>query len=92
VRSRGYTVHFVGGEPPATDFIRHLFTVVLYEHDRQGANVVATAPGHVVAYEGASRTHAALRRAGITVTTFQARELWPFNGGPHCLTMPLERG
>jgi arginine deiminase len=92
VRSRGYTVHFVGGEPPATDLIRHLFTVVLYEHDRQGANVVATAPGHVVAYEGASRTHAALRRAGITVTTFQARELWPFNGGPHCLTMPLERG
>lgn len=92
VRSRGYTVHFVGGEPPATDLIRHLFTVVLYEHERQGANVVATAPGHVVAYEGASRTHAALRRAGFTVTTFQARELWPFNGGPHCLTMPLERG
>ena len=91
VRSRGYTVHFVGGEIPAADPIRHLFTVVLDEHERQGANVVATSPGHIVAYEGAPRTHAALRSAGITVTTFPARELWPWDGGPHCLTMPLER-
>jgi arginine deiminase len=92
VRSRGYAVHFVGGEPATDNPIRHLFTTVLYEHERQGANVVATSPGHVVAYEGALRTHAALRRAGITVTTFPARELWPWDGGPHCLTMPLERG
>jgi arginine deiminase len=92
VRSRGYQVHFVGGELPSTEIIRHLFTTVLYEHERQGANVVATAPGHVIAYEGAPQTHAALRRAGITVTTFPGRELWPWEGGPHCLTMPLERG
>jgi arginine deiminase len=92
VRGRGYAVHFVGGEPPSSDLIRHLFAVVLAEHQRQGANVVATAPGHVVAYEGSPQTHAALRRAGISVTTFAARELWPWNGGPHCLTMPLERG
>ena len=92
VRSRGYVVHFVGGEPPTTDVIRHLFSTVLYEHERQGANVVATSPGHVIAYEGAPHTHAALRRAGISVTTFPGRELWPWEGGPHCLTMPLERG
>jgi arginine deiminase len=92
VRSRGYTVHFVGGEPPATDPIRHLFKTVLPEHEHQGANVVATSPGHVVAYDGAEQTHAALRRAGIQVTTFSGRELWPRDGGPHCLTMPLERG
>lgn len=92
VRSRGYKVHFVGGEPPDTDSIRHLFTTVLYEHERQGANVVATSPGNVIAYEGATHTHAALRRAGINVTTFPGRELWPWDGGPHCLTMPLERG
>jgi len=92
VRSRGYRVHFVGGEPPDTDTIRHLFTTVLYEYERQGANVVATSPGNVIAYEGATHTHAALRRAGINVTTFPGRELWPWDGGPHCLTMPLERG
>jgi arginine deiminase len=92
VRSRGYSVHFVGGDPPTTDLIRHLFAVVLEEHHRQAANVVATSPGRVVAYEGAPLTHAALRRSGIEVTTFPARELWPFDGGPHCLTMPLERG
>ena len=91
VRSRGYRVHFVGGEPSETDAIRHLFTRVLYEHERQGANVVATSPGNVIAYEGATYTHAALRRAGINVTTFSGRELWPWDGGPHCLTMPLER-
>lgn len=92
VRSRGYTVHFVGGDPPATEPIRHLFRTVLPEHEYQGANVLATSPGHVVAYEGATQTHAALRRAGIQVTTFSGRELWPRDGGPHCLTMPLERG
>lgn len=92
VRKAGYTVHFVGGEPPGADLMRHLFAVVLPEHQHQGANVVATAPGHIVAYEGSPHTHAALRSAGITVTTFVARELWPWNGGPHCLTMPLERG
>ena len=92
VRSRGYRVHFVGGDPPETETIRHLFTTVLYEHERQGANVVATSPGNVIAYEGATHTHAALRRAGINVTTFPGRELWPWDGGPHCLTMPLERG
>jgi arginine deiminase len=92
VRSRGYNVYFVGGEPPSSDQIRHLFATVLYEHEHQGANVVASSPGHIIAYEGAPQTHAALRRGGITVTTFAARELWPWNGGPHCLTMPLERG
>ncbi len=92
VRSRGYTVHFVGGDVPASDPIRHLFQTVLPEHEHQGANVVATSPGHVIAYEGAAQTQAALKRAGIQVTTFSGRELWPRDGGPHCLTMPLERG
>lgn len=92
VRSRGYSVHFVGGELPPSDPIRHLFQTVLPEHEHQGANVVATSPGHVIAYEGAAKTQAALKLAGIEVTTFSGRELWPRDGGPHCLTMPLERG
>lgn len=93
VRSKGYTVHWVGGErPDPADQLRHLFQAVMHEHRRQGANVVATGPGEIVAYAGAPRTHAALRTAGVKVTAFEARELWPWNGGPHCLTMPLERG
>jgi arginine deiminase len=92
VRTLGYQVHFVGGDPPTSDSLRHLFSTVFYEHEHQGANIVATSPGHIVAYEGSPQTHAALRRKGITVTTFPARELWPWEGGPHCLTMPLERG
>ena len=62
------------------------------EHAKQVANVVAVAPGRVAAYEGAPRTHAAPRAAGVKVDTFPARELWTGNGGPHCLTLPLERG
>lgn len=93
VRSKGYAVHWVGGErPDPADQLRHLFQAVMHEHRRQGANVVATAPGKIVAYAGAPRTHSALRAAGVEVTAFEARELWPWNGGPHCLTMPLERG
>jgi arginine deiminase len=92
VRGRGYQVTFVGGDVPQTDTLRHFFTDVMHEHGRQGANVVATSPDKIVAYEGATHTHAALRKAGVDVKTFPARELWPWNGGPHCLTMPLERG
>lgn len=93
VRSKGYAVHWVGGDrPDPTDQLRHLFQAVMHEHRRQGANVVATAPNKIVAYAGAPRTHAGLRAGGVEVTAFEARELWPWNGGPHCLTMPLERG
>lgn len=92
VRREGYTVHFVGGPPPKDPDLEHFLKVVLDEHGKQAANVVATAPGQVVAYEGAARTHAALRAAGIRVSTFPGRELWTGNGGPHCLTLPLERG
>lgn len=92
VRQRGYEVVFVGGQPPETPDLEYLIEVVLREHALQAANVVATAPGRVIAYEGATRTHAALTAAGVHVSTFDARELWPWNGGPHCLTLPLERG
>ena len=83
---------FVGGPPAAETDLAHFFSVVMAEHQKQAANVVATAPGRVVAYEGSPHTHAALRAAGVMVETFPARELWPGNGGPHCLTLPLERG
>jgi arginine deiminase len=91
-KQQGWTIHFVGGPPPAETDLVHFFRVVMVEHEKQAANVVATSPGHILAYEGAARTHADLRAGGVKVETFAARELWPGNGGPHCLTLPLERG
>jgi len=92
VRRQGYDVVHVGGAPPAAPDVEYLVEVVLREHALQAANVVATAPRQVIAYAGATRTHAALQAAGVAVSAFEARELWPWNGGPHCLTLPLERG
>ena len=91
VRREGYRVDFVGGTPPKDPDLQYLFDVVMDEHSRQAANVVATAPLQVVAYGGSPRTHEGLRQAGVQVSAFEARELWPGNGGPHCLTLPLER-
>lgn len=92
VRKRGYDVQFVGGPPPKSPDFEYLFEVVLAEHARQAANVVATGPGKVIAYDGSPRTNKALEVAGVQVATFPGRELWMGNGGPHCLTLPLERG
>lgn len=93
VRARGYRVTHVGGRGPEagqegfTAFMRD----TLGEMRRQASNVVATAPGQVLAYDGSPLTEAALERDGIDVTPFPARELWANYGGPHCLTMPLRR-
>jgi arginine deiminase len=92
VRRQGWTVHYVGGPAPAETDLVHFFRVVMVEHEKQAANVVAASPGRILAYDGAPRTHADLRAGGVKVDTFAARELWPGNGGPHCLTLPLERG
>lgn len=91
VRSQGYDVQFVGGPPPPSPNFEHMFRTVLAEHARQAANVVATAPNDVISYDGGARTIDALRRSGVKVATFPGRELWIGNGGPHCLTLPLER-
>lgn len=96
LRARGYEIIFAGGERPADDtsFERTAqFTseVVVRELRGQAANVIATAPGKVIAYEGNPATISALKRAGIEVTTFRGTELGRNNGGPHCMTMPLLR-
>lgn len=92
LRREGWDVAPVGGDAAPAEELEHFCRVVIPEHQRQAANVVALSPGHVIAYEGAPRTEAALRARGVTVETFFARDLWFHNGGPHCLTLPLERG
>jgi arginine deiminase len=57
----------------------------------QAANFVAVAPGKVLSYSGNPLTQRAMEASGIQVQTFKATDIVKNNGGPHCLTMPLER-
>jgi arginine deiminase len=93
VRQQGWRITPVGGPVPSGDeaAFRHFMSVVHPELHRQAANVVQAVPGRVIAYAGNPRTKAALEADGIAVDSFEARELWAWSGGPHCLTQPLER-
>ncbi|TRO96496.1 hypothetical protein FKB34_03390 [Glycocaulis profundi] len=94
VKERGYQVTYVAGQEPddSAEGFAAFMRDTLGELRRQASNVVATAPGAVIAYDGSPLTRAALERDGVSVATFEARDLWANHGGPHCLTMPLRRG
>lgn len=91
LRKQGYQVDYVGGPLPDQNHYQHVIEKVLRESRFMGANIVAVRPGTILSYDGLPHTTQGLIKSGVSVIDFPSNELVRANGGPHCLTLPLQR-
>ena len=61
------------------------------EQWNDAANTLAIAPNHVICYDRNIITNQLFKDAGITFYPMPSSELSRGRGGPHCMTMPLNR-
>lgn len=61
------------------------------EQWNDGTNVLAIAPGEVIAYDRNWVTNKLLKEAGIKINLIPSSELSRGRGGPRCMSMPLNR-
>ncbi len=66
-------------------------TEISREQWNDGFNTLAVAPGKVIAYNRNVRCNDLLRNHNIEVQEIESSELVKGRGGPHCMSLPVER-
>jgi dimethylargininase len=69
-----------------------LVDVPAEEFETLGTNALALGPRRALVVEGNPVTRRRLEAAGVEVVAYRGAELSKGDGGPTCLTLPLERG